>query len=97
MALSLFAAECLVRDYLDGRTLPRVLHSAVVQAAEARLVDGLMPVLTETLCREMDSEATVAAEWSIETCIKAAQDRSRELHKATAALWGLGTPPRSAS
>ena len=58
MALSLFAAECLVRDYLNGRTLPKVLHSAVVQAVEARLVGGLMPVLTETLCSEMDSEAT---------------------------------------
>jgi hypothetical protein len=57
MALSLFAAECLVRDYLNGRTLPEVLHSAVVQAVEARLVGGLVPVLTETLCSEMDKRS----------------------------------------
>lgn len=73
------------------------MHSTVVQAVEARLMGGLMPVLTETLCREMDGAATVKAPWSIESCIKAAQDRSRNLHKTAAAVWSLGTPPRAAS
>jgi hypothetical protein len=57
LALFLFAAESLVRDYLNGRTLPTALHSAVVRMAESRLMDGLMPVLDETLCREIDGGA----------------------------------------
>ena len=61
LALSLFAAESLVRDYLNGRTLPTALHSAVVRMAESRLMDGLMPVLDETLRRDIDSGAIASS------------------------------------
>jgi hypothetical protein len=58
MSLALFAAESLVRDVLDGRTLPSAVYSAVVQAVEARLMDGLIPVLSETLCKTMEGAAS---------------------------------------
>jgi hypothetical protein len=58
MALFLEAAEALVADYLNGRTLPEVLHKAAVQAARTRLMEGKMPVLDETLCSNIDREAS---------------------------------------
>ncbi|MDM0114998.1 hypothetical protein QTI66_22810 [Variovorax sp. J22R133] len=58
MALSRFAAECLVQDYLHGRTLPLFIRMAVVQLAESRLRAGETPVLCEMLCREIDDEAS---------------------------------------
>jgi hypothetical protein len=62
IALSFFAAECIVRDYLNGRTLPTNFHQAAVKTAESRLRSGEMPILYEKLCREIDDEAT-AASW----------------------------------
>lgn len=59
MALSLFAAEALVGDYLNGRTLPDPLHSSVVRTVETRLIDGKIPVLDENLRKEIDSKASV--------------------------------------
>ncbi|MDM0072725.1 hypothetical protein [Variovorax sp. J31P207] len=58
MSLFLFAAETLVLDHLNGRVLPSALHRAVVLAAEARLMNGLMPVLDESLRTEMEDHAT---------------------------------------
>lgn len=58
MALFLEAAEALVADYLNGRTLPEVEHKAAVQAARTRLIEGKMPVLDETLCSNIDREAS---------------------------------------
>ena len=87
MALSLFAAESLVGDYLDGRLMPTALHDAVVQMAETRLRDGLMPVLDETMCRDIDGGATTSSPlWSAESVVKAAQARSRVLRTIPEAL-----------
>ena len=58
MSLSLFAAETLVLDYLNGRVVPCALHRAAVLAAETRLVNGLLPVLDETLCSKIEEGAT---------------------------------------
>lgn len=79
MSLSLFAAETLVLDYLNGRVLPSALHRAVVLAAETRLMNGLMPVLDETLCTEMEDHATASPPWSSESVLRAAQERMRIL------------------
>jgi hypothetical protein len=59
IALFMFAAECLVHDYLNGRTMPTLVHRRVVRIVEARLVDGTLPVLDHDLCRDVDSEASV--------------------------------------
>ena len=59
MALSLFAAEALVEDYLNGRTLPGPLHRCVVHTVETRLIDGKIPVLDANLRKEIDSKASV--------------------------------------
>ena len=58
MALFLEAAEALIADYLNGRTLPEVVHKAAVQAARTRLIEGKMPVLDEALCSDIDREAS---------------------------------------
>ena len=86
MSLALFAAESLVRDFLDGRTLPIALHLAVVQAAEARLVGGLMPVLDETLCKAMDGAASAPPQWSADSVLNAARERCVQLRRASEAL-----------
>ena len=51
------AAEALVSDYLNGRTLPPILHGAVVWMAAARLTSGKRPVLDETLRTDIDNQA----------------------------------------
>ncbi|MDM0109581.1 hypothetical protein QTH97_31980 [Variovorax sp. J22R24] len=86
MSLSLFAAESLVRDFLNGRTLPTALHAAVVQAVEARLVGGLIPVLEEPLCKTMDDAATSPPPWSVESVLKAARERCIQLRRASEAM-----------
>ena len=58
MALFREAAEALVADYMNGRTLPEVAHKAAVEAARARLMEGKMPVLDEALRSDIDSEAS---------------------------------------
>lgn len=55
--LSELAAESLVRAYLNGRTIPAVLRSAIVQAAEARLINGEMPVLNAAVRQDIDNQA----------------------------------------
>ena len=57
MTTSEFAAESLVRAYLGGRTMPAIMHSAVVWMAQKRLVGGKMPVLDETLRSDIDNQA----------------------------------------
>ncbi|QNK69678.1 hypothetical protein [Variovorax sp. PAMC26660] len=57
MSPSEFAADALVRAYLHGRTLPKILHGAVVWVAETRLRSGKRPVLDATLCADIDSQA----------------------------------------
>lgn len=57
MTPSELAADALVRDYLNGRSLPRILHGAVVWAAERRLSSGKLPVLDETLRHDIDYQA----------------------------------------
>lgn len=57
MSPSELAADVLVRAYLHGRTLPKILHGAVVWVAETRLSSGKRPVLDATLCADIDSQA----------------------------------------
>ncbi len=57
MSSSEVAADALVRAYLHGRTLPKILHGAVVWVAETRLSSGKLPVLDATLCADIDSQA----------------------------------------
>jgi hypothetical protein len=52
------AAEALVADYLNGRTLPEAVHKAAVQAARTRLIEGKEPILDETLRSDIDREAS---------------------------------------
>ena len=86
MSLSLFAAETLVLDYLNGRVLPSALHRAVVLAVETRLMNGLMPVLDETLCTEMEDHATAPPPWSSESVLRAAQERGRILRSLSGTM-----------
>ena len=83
MSLALFAAESLVRDFLDGRTLPADVHGAVVQAVEARLVGGLIPVLDDALRNTMDGAATAPPPWSVESVLKAARERCSQPRRAS--------------
>jgi hypothetical protein len=50
-----------------------------VLAAETRLMNGLMPVLDETLCTEMEDHATAPPPWSSESVLRATQERLRML------------------
>ena len=62
MTPSELAADALVRDYLNGRFLPKILHGAVVWAAERRLSSGKVPVLDETLRHDIDNQACAPPE-----------------------------------
>lgn len=61
MSPSELAADVLVRAYLHGRTLPKIMHGAVVWVAESRLSGGKRPVLDATLCADIDSQAVAPA------------------------------------
>lgn len=54
-------ADALVHTYLNGRTLPSILHSAVVWVVEKRLSSGKLPVLDATLMADIDSQAITPA------------------------------------
>lgn len=82
MSLSLFAAETLVLDCLNGRVMPCAPHRALVLAAETRLMNGLVPVLDETLCAEIEEGATAPPIWSSESVLRAAQERRTNLRRA---------------
>lgn len=58
MSLFFAAAEALIADYLNGRTLPEAVHKAVVLAARTRLINGEVPILDETLRGDIDREAS---------------------------------------
>ena len=60
MSPSEHSAESLVRDYLDGRTMPEILHDAVVWVVASRLVNGESPVLDRTLRDDIDRQAIAA-------------------------------------
>lgn len=53
-------ADALVRAYLDGRLLPKILHGAVVWVAETRLTKGKVPVLDANLRANIDHQAIEA-------------------------------------
>lgn len=57
ISLTHYAAEALIGDYLNGRTLPLIVHTFVVCAAQTRLVEGKVPVLDESLRRIIDEKA----------------------------------------
>ena len=50
-------AELLVRVYLNGRSMPRVLQDAVVWVVASRLTRGEKPVLDEVLRSDIDHHA----------------------------------------
>ena len=83
MSLSLFAANLLIRDYLNGRSLPRALHDLVVRKAETRLLNGLMPVLDEAICTEVESNATEPTAWSAESVLETARQRGKSIRAAS--------------
>jgi|GEM_PF-1280328 len=58
MSPSEIEADALVRAYLDGRTLPKILHGAVVWVAETRLTKGRAPVLDANLRANIDHQAS---------------------------------------
>lgn len=60
MSPSEIEADALVRAYLDGRLLPRILHGAVVWVAETRLTRGKVPVLDANLRANIDHQAIEA-------------------------------------
>ena len=78
MSLSLFAAETLVLDYLNGRVMPCALHRAAVLAAETRLVNGLVPVLDEPLRAKIEV-ATAPPTWSPDSILRGVQERRANL------------------
>jgi hypothetical protein len=47
----------MVLDYLNGRVMPCALHRAAVLAAGTRRVNGLVPMLDETLCAKIEEAA----------------------------------------
>ena len=57
----------------EVRTLD--FDTTVVQATEARLVGGLIPVLDHALRNAMDSAATASPTWSAESVFKAVRER----------------------
>ena len=83
MALLLFAAETLVLGYLNGRSLPSALYWRVVDAVEARLLDGVSRVLDEALCSEIEEYATPPAPWSAESVLRLAWAREKSIREAT--------------
>jgi hypothetical protein len=54
MALSLFVAQAVLEDYLNGRSLPETLRDALVHSVESRFIDGTTPVLDRALCESID-------------------------------------------
>lgn len=85
MALLLFAADMLVLEYLKGRSLPSVLFCRIVTAVEARLLDGVTPVLDEAICTDMDENASPPTAWSPESVVRAARARERCIREANRA------------
>ena len=57
MALTTFAAQAVLGDYLNGRKIADPLHHRIVQSVGARLLDGSTPVLDRALCKEIDRAA----------------------------------------
>ena len=49
MTPSQFTAESLLRTYLGGRSMPKILRDAVVWVIEARLTNNETPTLDEAL------------------------------------------------
>lgn len=57
MTPSQFTAESLLRTYLSGRSMPKILRDAIVWSIEVRLARGDTPTLDETLRTDIDNHA----------------------------------------
>ncbi|MNL26134.1 hypothetical protein D3C87_1476460 [compost metagenome] len=57
MTPSQLTAESLLRSYLSGRSMPKILRDAVVWAIEVRLTRGDAPTLDATLRIDIDNHA----------------------------------------
>ncbi|MFV0676093.1 hypothetical protein [Variovorax sp. tm] len=80
MTSSQFAAESLLRTYLSGRSMPRILRDAVVCVIEARLTNNETPTLDETLRMDIDNHAVAPSGKPI---ARAVQRRLGEMEVAT--------------
>ncbi|WP_143713768.1 hypothetical protein [Variovorax sp. RO1] len=65
MTPSQFTAESLLRTYLTGRSMPKILRDAMVWAIEVRLARGDTPTLDETLRADIDNHAVEPPEQPI--------------------------------
>lgn len=61
------AADKLIRAYLSGRQLPKILHHAVVWIAQTRMSSGKQPVLDDALRANIDREASAPDASAIRT------------------------------
>lgn len=80
MTPSQFTAESLLRTYLGGRSMPKILRDAVVWVIEARLTNNETPTLDETLRMDIDNHAVAPPGQPI---ARALQRRLGEMEVAT--------------
>ena len=71
MTTSEIAAQVLVRDYLDGRSMDAFMFAAAVWMAHKRLTSGQVPTLDRRLCDDIDSQAGAVRRIRIAPCITA--------------------------
>ena len=57
MTSSTRVAEFFVRNYLDGREMNDDMFEAAVWMVATRVAAGSKPILSEMLCRDIDSQA----------------------------------------
>jgi hypothetical protein len=61
IALFQFAAEAVIHDFLDGRTLAEPLRSTAVSTVRARLIHGWLPLLDDALRARIEEAARRSA------------------------------------
>ena len=57
IALFRYAAEALVREYLEGRWLSEALRGQAVRTVQMRLIQGWLPLLDDSLRAQIDAVA----------------------------------------
>ena len=84
MTPSQFTADSLLRTYLHGRSMPKILRDAVVWAIEVRLARGDVPILDATLRIDIDNHAVKLPERPIVCALL--RRRSDEVEVTTHAI-----------
>lgn len=82
------AADAVVHAYLRGRTMPAILHGAIVWAVEMRISRGKLPLLDETLTNDIDNHAVWAPAYTV-TPIQPVQQPSSSARPDATAKHGL--------